>query len=164
MQRHQFEHHAPAWRAMALAVSRSCGANAMEADDVAQDVLLKMWLMRNQIERYRSTDALVNVMARNMTIDVLRRNQGHRVNTMVQEPVDSSGDPVQQLIGDEEERRILEMMRALPSSQHAVLVMRQVERRTYAEIASLLGISEASAKTLLSRARKNLLKKLQDQI
>jgi DNA-directed RNA polymerase specialized sigma24 family protein len=35
--------------------------------------------------------------------------------------------------------------------------MRQVEHRSYDEIAALLGIEESSAKVLLSRARKWLL-------
>ncbi|MBR6283981.1 MAG: RNA polymerase sigma factor [Muribaculaceae bacterium] len=161
MQQHPFEHQAPAWRAQALAVSRACGANATEADDVAQDVLLKLWLMRDEMASYRSPEALVTVMARNLTIDVLRRNKGKTVNATSIEPVDNAGDPMQRLISDEEEQRLLALVRSLPTRQHAVLVMRQVEHRSYDEIGRLLGIGEASAKTLLSRARQTLLKKLQ---
>ena len=61
------------------------------------------------------------------------------------------------IISREEERWIKQRMAELPPRQHTVLVMRQVEHRTYEEIASLLGIEASSAKVLLSRARKWLL-------
>ena len=160
MQQPEFEQHAPRWRTQALAVSRACGAETAEADDVAQEVLLKLWMMRNELERYRSIEALVKVMSRNLTIGYLRRRRTVGIDDQVQ--VTDSSSPLQQLINDEEEQRLMSLVTALPSSQHAVLVMRQVEHRPYDEIASLIGISETSARTLLSRARKALLKKIQE--
>jgi RNA polymerase sigma-70 factor (ECF subfamily) len=44
----------------------------------------------------------------------------------------------------------------LPFDQRAVLVMREVEERTYAEIAHLLGVSAADVEILLFRARRSL--------
>ena len=78
MQQPEFEHHVPRWRSKALAVSRACGALAAEADDVAQEVLLKLWMMRDELERYRSIEALVSVMSRNLTIGHLRRRMLER--------------------------------------------------------------------------------------
>lgn len=160
MQQPEFEHHVPHWRSKALAVSRACGAQAAEADDVAQEVLLKLWMMRNELERYRSIEALVSVMSRNLTIGHLRRQRMVGLDDLVQ--VSDNGSPLQQLIDHEEEQRLMNLVNALPSSQHAVLVMRQVEHRPYDEIASLIGISETSARTLLSRARKALLRRIQE--
>ncbi|MBQ7690548.1 MAG: RNA polymerase sigma factor [Muribaculaceae bacterium] len=162
MQRHDFEHQARRWRTLALAVSHSCGASDVEADDVAQDVLLKLWLMRDKLKHYRSPEALVTVMSRNLTIDALRRSRHNYGVAAANIVADPSCDPVQQLISTEQEQRLMSLVEALPSRQHAVLVMRQVEHRSYAEIGSLLGIGEASAKTLLSRARKALLQQFMD--
>ena len=160
MQQHEFEHHVPQWRSRALAVSKVCGAQADEADDVAQEVLLKLWMMRNELERYRSVEALVSVMSRNLTIDLMRRHRTVGLDDLVQ--VADNGSPLQRLIDHEEEQRLMNLVNALPSSQHAVLMMRQVEHRGYDEIASLIGISETSARTLLSRARKALLRSIQE--
>ncbi len=164
MQQHVFEHQAPQWRAQALAVSQACGATATEADDVAQDVLLKLWLMHESLEQYRSVQALVSVMARNLTIDMLRRSTTRAtVTASPPEPADTAADPAQRLIDAEQEHHLMAMLGALPSRQHAVLVMRQVEHRSYAEIGALMGIGQASAKTLLSRARKALLQRMSNR-
>ena len=136
----------------------------MEADDVAQDVLLKLWLMRDEMRRYRSAEALVTVMARNLTIDIHRKKRVTAIGSEQLSHVDEADDPAQRLIGVEQETRLMKLVNNLPSRQHAVLVMRQVEHRSYTEIASILGIEETSAKTLLSRARKTLLKQFIDEM
>ena len=45
----------------------------------------------------------------------------------------------------------------LPSTEYKILRLRQIERKTYDEIATMLGISPASVSTLLSRARNKIL-------
>lgn len=164
MQQSDFERNAPHWRELAITTSRACGASAAEADDVAQDVLLKLWLMRHDMGRYRSTEALVSVMARNLTIDCHRKNRTTTIDNKQMDQCDDSSDPATMLIGAEQEARLMELMSGLPSRQHAVLMMRQVEHRSYTEIASILGIEVTSAKTLLSRARKTLLKRFMDDM
>ena len=44
--------------------------------------------------------------------------------------------------------------------QRAIETMRQVEHRSCQEIAQLLGISDASVRTLLSRARRTLFEEI----
>ncbi len=146
---------------LALRVSMRAGADEAQADDVAQEVLLKMWQIRDRLDGYKSADALAGVMARNLVIDCQRRERG---NTLLSEQVtlaDTSSDPEQRMIGQEQEHLLQQMFYTLPWRQQAVLKMRQVEHRSYAEIAALLGITEDSAKTLLSRARKTILKMFQ---
>ena len=80
MEESAFEHHARQWRQKALTVSRGCGASEAEAEDIAQDVMLRLWQMRTEIERYRSIEAVVTVMAKRMTwslrIGALRASPG----------------------------------------------------------------------------------------
>ena len=57
------------------------------------------------------------------------------------------------------ERRISQ----LPTTQHTLLYMRQVERRSHKELSALLGISEASVSTLLARARRTLLEEIKQR-
>ena len=51
-------------------------------------------------------------------------------------------------------------IKELPETEHTILYMRQVEKRTNEEIARLLDISVASVSTLLARARRHLLEKI----
>ena len=60
----------------------------------------------------------------------------------------------------ENERWLDRQLEQLPSTQHTLLYMRQVERRSTKEIARLTGLEEPSVRTLLSRARRTLFEKL----
>ena len=57
------------------------------------------------------------------------------------------------------ERRLAE----LPTTQQALLYMRQVERRSHKELSQLLGISDTSVSTLLARARRTLLEEIKQR-
>jgi len=46
--------------------------NREEAEDVVQDVFLKVWKMRDGLEKYRSVEALMMTMTRNMCLDKLK--------------------------------------------------------------------------------------------
>lgn len=67
MEESAFEQHARQWRQKAVSVSRSCGADEVEAEDIAQDVMLRLWQMRSELDRYRSMEAVITVMTKRMT-------------------------------------------------------------------------------------------------
>lgn len=152
-------------RRRALEVCRRMGAPDPEAEDVAQDVMLKLWEMRGDVGRFRSVEMLVGIMARNMLISKWRTDK-HRsrglwhTDSELALAIDSAADP-QEAIEQQEMARWLERrLSELPTTQHTILYLRQVEHRSNAEIARLLGIEETSVSTLLSRARRALLASL----
>ena len=157
-----FEQLAPSLRLKALAVCRNCGATACEADDLAQDVMLKLWSMRQQLDRYRSVEALAAVIASNLTLSTMRSSAARRTVALGDDfdSASTARNAQQQLEFRELEREVADMVQRLPSTQHSVLVMRQVEHRSNAEIARLLGIGEASVSTLLARARRKMLEEI----
>lgn len=157
---HLFIQNATHWRQKALNTSLAFGASTSEADDVAQDTMLKLWQMRSELIRYNNVEALVTVMARNLTISLHRKPTSETLNKASSMLIDSAPTPEEQLIGRETVRHLEKRLNELPPRQHAVLIMRQAEHRSYKEIGRLLGIEETSAKTLLSRARKWLLNEL----
>lgn len=65
---------------------------------------------------------------------------------------------------DENERWFQARLNELPTTQHTILYMRQVERRTVKEISDILGLKEASVTVMLSRARRALLEKFKKRI
>ena len=74
---------------------------------------------------------------------------------------DRTPGPQEQLENTDNEEWLDERLKSLPETWQAILYMRQVERRSSNEIASLLGIKETSVRTLLARARKRLFDELQ---
>lgn len=155
----EFESRAIELREKAIATCLSCGADAMQAEDVAQDVLLRLWQLRDTLDRYRSLEALVVVMARH-NLASLHRNDNNNVPIMSVNPKQLKSQlitPDDSLISSQEVAWLNSAMQRLPSTQYAVLHMRQVECLSYDEIACRLGIENSTARSLLSRARFKLL-------
>jgi RNA polymerase sigma factor (sigma-70 family) len=69
-------------------------------------------------------------------------------------------DHLEQLAVPEEDkpdvREVLDALGRLPLNQRAALVMRELEGRSYAEIADTLGVSVPAVETLIFRARRSL--------
>ena len=140
--------------------SRSQGADGMQAEDIAQEVMLRLWQMRHDLDRYQSPEMLARLMGKRLTINLLRRKNAISLDSQSLMLTTSDRSP-QELLEEEENSKWLEQrLRTLPDHQYAILYMRQVEQRSYKEIASLLGFEVSSVRTLLSRARKALLEAL----
>ncbi|MGN0214208.1 MAG: RNA polymerase sigma factor [Muribaculaceae bacterium] len=154
----EYEQIAPRLREKSLQTSRLLGVDDDDALDLAQDVLLKLWQMRHELGRFRSLDALVVVCTRHRAVDLYR--QKSRLASLADVDTSLLSDrftPLDELELAETSSWLHKKIRSLPDKEHTVLIMRQVEKRDYSEIALLLGIEETSARVLLARARKKLL-------
>lgn len=157
MEQSEFEREARVWRNLAYEIGLAYGADPDEAEDVAQDTLLKLWALHDELERYQSVIGLTRVIARNLTIDLCRNRCTIRLDDVPCSLPAFDRFADSDLISREEVTSLNQRLLQLPPRQHQVLVMRQVEHRSYKEIAALLGIEVSSAKVLLSRARKWML-------
>ncbi|MBR0263899.1 MAG: sigma-70 family RNA polymerase sigma factor [Prevotella sp.] len=155
MDKTAFEQQARTWRQKALSVSMSCGAGRDEAEDIAQDVMLRLWQIHDELERYDSVEALTTLMARHLLINHQRRRKPEALNEAKIVSIITS--PHEQLEMKEDDQWLTKRLEQLPTTQRTLLYMRQVERRSHEEIARLLGIEITSVSTLLARARRSLL-------
>ena len=153
-----FEKQAPRLRALALQAAATAGADADTAEDIAQETMLRLWQMRDDPRLY-NPEGYASTIARHLTLNRLRRKPPLPLDERqaVSQTVPSPLDIIVQL---EDERWLQERIRNLPSTLHAVLHMRQVEHRSNAQIADILGIAPASVNTLLARARRQLLEEI----
>lgn len=157
MEESAFEQKARQWRQKAVSVSRSCGADEAEAEDVAQDVMLRLWQMRDELDRYRSVEALVVVMTKRMT-------WGKAIPLHAPKEEEQDLRTPQEVLEEKENEAWLERRLAeLPTTQRTLLYMRQVERRSHEELSQLLGIERSSVSTLLARARRTLLEEIKQR-
>lgn len=139
-----------------MAAAESFGLTPDEAEDVAQDAMLKLWCLHSSLNDSTHAAALATSVTRHLCVDATRRR---RTVPMDSRPVidDRHATPDNALEAADNERWLEKRLSQLPSNEHAVLHLRQVERKSEAEIAAILGISAASVPTLLSRARRKLL-------
>ena len=158
MERSAFEQKARSWRQKALEVSRHYGAGKDEAEDIAQDVMLRLWQMHDELERYQSVEGIVALMAKHL----LRNHQRRKPSETLDEAVVVSllTSPQDELEMKEDDEWLTNKLQQLPTTQRTLLYMRQVERRSHEEIATLLGIETTSVSTLLARARRTILEEI----
>ena len=161
MDRSAFEQQARSWRKKALQVSINCGAGREEAEDIAQDVMLRLWQMHDDLDRYEKPEALVALMSRHL----LRNQQRRRKQQLIDEAmvVSLSSSPHDLLEMKDDDAWLEKRLRQLPTTQRTLLYLREVERRSHEDIARLLGIETTSVSTLLARARRTLLEEIKQR-
>ena len=129
-----------------------------EAEDVTQETVLKLWTIRQQLEAYRSVEALAVVMVRRLALSRKRVATTIPLSDWQQTDTDSIDSPEDLLISQEEETKVIKMISTLPDAQQTVLRMKHIDGLETSEIARITGSSEEAIRQNLSRARKKILK------
>ncbi len=158
MTEQEFVDTVPQLRALALRSAMSYPPIGDEAEDVAQDSLLKMWALRERITSQQHALGLVATMARHLALDRLRKQ--HTVALEQARHMAASERTEEQLEEQLYGQWLDKALRQLPPTEYQVLHLRQVEGKKAEEIAAILGITPHSVATLLSRARKRLLEQI----
>ncbi len=171
MNQKEFEEIAGALRQEALKTSMHF-LHANDADDVAQDTMLKLWAIHNDLHGKEHAMRLTATVAKHLTIDTLRHTQ--RTSTIMvtmdkrtgedttewQPPDTKAISPHRKLEIKEDEQWLLERISALPDREMQVMRMRQTEMKSNDEIAAIMGITSASVATMLSSARRKIFEEL----
>ena len=131
--------------------------NVAEAEDVVQEVFIKVWNKRNEIESFNNLEAWCMTLTKNLSIDKLRSK--HRRVDALPDSYDmpsQSVSPYQATVANDTISRIEKMMTALPEKQRMVMQLRDIEGMSYKEIAEILKITLDQVKINLFRARKDI--------
>ena len=126
--------------------------NRAEAEDVVQDTLLKVWECRDNWNRINNLEAFAIATCRNRALDVAKR-AGRDTENLDEMAHFSSQTPHEQLEAREEISLVRRLMDSLPEVQRTIMLLRDIEGKTYQEIAQTLDISETQVKVYLHRAR-----------
>ena len=157
-------------RSIAVATALRYVKDADEAEDVAQEVLLKLWeAVCTANEPVSNPEAVVATWAKNLAISHVRARRRHPLLRLFR-PRDDDEAPDETRLPDlpdtqradtammrrEEERLYCAAMDQLPYVWRTVLCMRQEEEKSFAEIAAILGSTEGSVRGILCKARRRL--------
>jgi RNA polymerase sigma-70 factor (ECF subfamily) len=132
-----------------------------EAEDLVQDVYLKLWNMRSELSEYKSVEALAVTMTKNLCIDKLRsyRSRNRNEGRLEQVSIPSeTNDPERSFELKESLQQVQEIMQRLPDKQRYILHLREVEQYSYDEIGEITGLTRNNIRVTLSRARKRVRK------
>lgn len=130
-----------------------------EAEDALQEVVLKLWNIRQQINEYRSVEAYTLTMIKNHCLDRLKSKQAGYVK------IEHSNYPTSENVERTIEANdgvalVFKLMDNLPVKQKMILQLRDVEQLEFVEIAKIMETNETTVRVTLSRARKAIREQL----
>lgn len=136
--------------------------NAADAEDVVQETMMKVWNRRDQWDQIESIEAFCLTICRNLSLDKVRRmdNQTQSLDAAY-DPKDQgvASNPEEQAIQSDHVRLVRQMINMLPEKQRSCMQLRDMEGKSYKDIATVLDITEEQVKVNIFRARQTIREK-----
>jgi RNA polymerase sigma-70 factor (ECF subfamily) len=136
--------------------------NAADAEDVVQETMMKVWNRRDQWDQIESIEAFCLTICRNVSLDKVRRmdNQTQSLDAAY-DPKDQgvASNPEEQAIQSDHVRLVRQMINLLPEKQRSCMQLRDMEGKSYKDIATVLDITEEQVKVNIFRARQTIREK-----
>ena len=141
-----------------FAVAFRITGNSEEAEDVVQDVYLKLWQMRDSLPDAEVVEALMLRMVKNRSIDCLRlRHSGSPLDGGSFSGFDDADISAQNRMEDGDTLvHLSRLMEALPEIQREMLRLRMSDGLSAKQLADAFGLTEGNVRVILARARKRL--------
>lgn len=136
-----------------------------EAEDVVEDVLVKVWenRMSPEVQALQSLEAYCCTLTRNLALDRSQRRDAQYVSLdddssqlALSNRPDSTPLPDQRMEHDERLQWVHRLFLQLPEKQRTVLQLRDIEEHSYQEISEIMQITESDVKVSIFRARQTL--------
>lgn len=137
--------------------ARSLTKDTNCAEDIYQDILLKLWELKDHWHKWDSFEAYAMGMVRNAYLNKVKKD-GRYYLLPVEEAEDIIADnTTENKINLEDlSARFQAVIGRLPAIQREILHLREIEEMGYKEIAAVLELNEAQVKVYLFRARQFL--------
>ncbi len=147
----EYQTEATRLRPLLISIGRQILDDTDTAEDAAQDVLLKLWQMVDELRI--PIDGLARLMMRNHCISLMRSRP-----TFV--PLSDRQTEDTQAETDERLEAMMTAVEEMPALQQTILQLRHIQGMEMKEIARLMGMNEAALRKALSRARLALRNKI----
>ena len=136
--------------------------NREEAEDIVQDTLMKVWNRRDAWDSIDSIKAFSLTVCRNLSLDHLKRRERQNISLDETTPAESgpSSSPYEQMLLKDRVRIVRLLIDSLPEKQRTCIQLRDIEGKTYKEIAQAMQISEEQVKVNIFRARQAIRNKM----
>jgi len=138
------------------------------AEDLTSETFYKAY---KSLHTFRELDATFSTwlytIARNTVLSELRKQKANMVSieeVNIEPIVSGDATPEQQLLLNERMHLVRKAIDQLPEKQRAAIILREYEQLDYQEIATILGQTVSSVKSLLFRARASIKGQLEPYI
>ena len=144
------------YRAPVVGLAYRLTRDADEAKDIAQNVFLRAYHRLGDVHSGRTFAGRLFIIARNASIDAIRRRRRAAAIPPVDERAPVDFDPEDIAVRNDDASRVHAALDLLPSKYRDVLHLYYQRGLLYREIAVNLGIPVGTVKTYISRAKRRL--------
>ena len=156
MERKQFKIDVLPLRDKLLNYARKLTEDPSDAEDAVQEIMLKLWNMRQKLDEYQSIEALAMTMTHHLCMDIWRAKRPDSLSLEQVQAPSQSATPERLLEEKDEFRLMRKIIDSLPTLQRTIIQMKDVQEYETEEIAEITGCSAEAIRSNLSRARKKV--------
>lgn len=139
-----------------LAYAQRMLGNRAEAEDVAQEAMLRLWRVARD---WRQDQAKVSTwlfrVTSNLCTDLLRRRRSVPLDGIA-EPEDGQPGALAGMIEQDRAKALDEALKLLPDRQRQAVILRHLEGFTNPEIAEMMEIGVEAVESLTARGKRSL--------
>lgn len=143
-----------------LRLARSLTANSVDAEDIVQETLLRLWTAAPTWQPRAQVRTWLYRVALNLTIDRQRRLRPLADISEAENRDDGAAAAPDRIATDETTRAVQAAIAVLPERQRAALILTHYEGLSSDQAAAVLGTSLGGLESLLVRARRTLRERL----
>lgn len=156
MEQEQFKIEVVPLRGKLTGCARRLLNDPEDVEDVVQEVFLKLWYIRDELDRYNSVEALAVQITKHLCLNRLRAI-GYRQEVLYDSTLIAADDNPHAVLEQKDSvRQVMRIIDQLPGLQQTILRMKHVDGFEVKEIAELTGSSQEAVRMNLSRARKRV--------
>ena len=133
--------------------------DAAEAEDVAQEVFVRVWTSAPRWEPRAQLSTWLHRVAMNFCLDRLARRREQSLDD-VPEPLDPRPSPASQAAARDLGRHVQVALLALPERQRIAITLCHHQGFSSREAAEILGVGERALESLLARGRRAVRERL----
>ena len=144
-----------------------------EAVDLAQETFVLVYFAIDRYHTQYAFSTYVYRIATNLAISEIRRRKRRRLMSLTGlfqadedsevefQPADKAALQDTQIVDDERDRTIARAIAALPEKYRVPIILRDIEGKSYDEVAEIMGLGLGTTKSRISRGRGLLREKLE---
>ncbi len=136
--------------------------NYPEAEDIAQEVFLKIYQSAINYKPSAKLSTWVYRITANLSLNYLRSKK-HLPTVPLEESLEitESVTPDSDFEKKELTKRVKKALNSLPENQRLAVILQKYENLSYEEIAEIIGVSSSAVDSLIQRAKENLRRTLE---
>jgi RNA polymerase sigma-70 factor (ECF subfamily) len=128
-----------------------------EAEDAVQEVCLKLWKIRDSLEKYDSIEAFAMKVTKNWCLDRLKARKPVYIDTYNPRYDRGSDDDPHKLMEQSDRNSLLNrILDRLPEQQRLIIQLRELEGMEFEQMAMIMDMNINAIRVNLFRARQRI--------